>query len=209
MKKFAILILVISGFTLGSMRLVNGQQANLESPPVTPEFTMSGITNVIDGIEVPQEVLEYVQLTYDGHAVTKAQRTVRDGQNVYRLRVDRDDLQNDYSSFSLIFSTDWKLLGRERAEVPKPKPEPVKVKPQDKPKPENEDKPQQERPKPEQENEDKPVGGSGGGTESTGQTSEEETEETTDSESSTGTQTDDDTGSEAATEPSETTETAQ
>lgn len=177
MKKIAILVLVVSGFTFGSMRLVSGQQASLESPAITPEFTMSGVTSVIDGIEIPQEVLEYVQLTYDGHAVTKAEKTARDGQDVYRLRVDRDDVLNDYSSFSLIFSKEWKLLGREKAEVPKPKPQPAPVERLTKPDPDEKEKPEQNPPKPKQESDVKPVGGQGGSLE------EEKKEEVSEQES--------------------------
>lgn len=193
MKKFAILVLVISGFTFGSMRLVNGQQASLESPQVTPEFKMSGITNVIDGIEIPQEVLEYVQLTYDGHAVTKAEKTVRDGQEVYRLRVDRDDVINDHSSFSLLFSKDWKLLGRERAEVPKPQPQPAQVERQPKPEPEEKEKPEQ---KP--ESNDKPEGGRGGGSEPAEQQEENEESESETDEEEAGSESDTDTSAQAS-----------
>lgn len=193
MKKIAILILVVSGFVFGSMRLVSGQQANLESPPITPEFTMSGVTSVIDGIEIPQEVLEYVQLTYDGHAVTKAEKTVREGLDVYRLRVDRDDIQNDYTSFSLIFSRDWKLLGKEKAEVPVPKPQPTPKERQVKPESEEKEKPEYKPPKPEPESENKPEGGQGGGAGTTEEQEATTEPDTTGTTSETSTQADDNT----------------
>ena len=149
MKKFAILAFVLLGTTFGGIQIANGQQADLQSTEVQPEFRTGNLSSMIDDIEVPYDVLEYVQLTYDGHAVTKAERVVRNGEQLYKLRVDRDDQLTDYNSIALLFTMDWKLIGTERAATPPPppiaKPEVPKPENENPERPRDEDKPEQQR----------------------------------------------------------------
>lgn len=159
-KKLAILTIAVLGTSFGGMSVVNGQQGGVESTPVQSTFTTANMTSVIDDIEIPYEVLEYVQLTYDGHAVTKAEKVIRNGQDVYKLRVDRDDQINDNESIALLYSMTWKLIGNERAEAPpapRIDPEPKKVEPT------NNDKPTERQPAAEQKpvEKPKPEGGRG------------------------------------------------
>lgn len=134
-----------------------------QQPQPDTQFKMSQMTSTLDGIDIPHAVLDYVQLTYEGHAVTKAERTIMNGREAYRLRVDRDDLANDYKSFTLLFDGKWQLFGKEELVAPpppKPKPQPKPVKPQ-------QDKKEKPEPK-EREQDDKETqdsGGSGAGVE--------------------------------------------
>lgn len=74
-------------------------------------------SSVIDGIEVPYEVLEYAQMKNQGYAVTKVVRSSRDGEPAYQLRVDNDDQLYDDSCIFLWYGMDWKLLGESKANV--------------------------------------------------------------------------------------------
>lgn len=100
-----ILSLVFSLVNVGiSQQVDNTQVAQTQTmPPAT-----------IDDILVPYKVLEYAQMTYPGHAVTKVKKTIRDGQEVYRLRVDNDSIPDDYESIHLYYSMQWKLLAEEK-----------------------------------------------------------------------------------------------
>lgn len=132
--------------------------AGAQQPQPDTEFKMSQMTSTLDGIDIPHAVLDYVQLTYEGHAVTKAERTVMNGREAYRLRVDRDDVANDYVSFTLLFDNKWQLFGKEELVAPPPpKPQPKPVKPQQE---------EKEKPKPEpkeEKEEERESGGSGAG----------------------------------------------
>jgi len=86
--------------------------------------------------------LEYVQFQYIGHAVTKADKEVRNGKEVYILRVDDDDLLDDYKSIILLYDMKWKLIGEEKlTPPPAPAPTPAPVESNDK-----EKKPPAEKP---------------------------------------------------------------
>ena len=137
MKKLLTASIITAAFfavVLSDPSVVSAQEAQ----PAT-QFKMSEMVSTVDGIQIPHAVLDYVQLTYDGHAVTEAERTVMNGREAYRLRVDRDDLANDYASFTLLFDAKWQLFGKEElTPPPKPQPKPVqqKEKEKEKPKPE-------------------------------------------------------------------------
>jgi hypothetical protein len=103
--------------------LVNGQAAVQQNPD--QQFRQTRLTSTIDDIEIPQGLLEYIQFYFEGHAVTKAEKINRGGNQLYRLRVDRDDVPNDYSSFLLVFDMEWKFLNFEK-QAPPPAPKPPK-----------------------------------------------------------------------------------
>lgn len=131
--------------------------AGAQQPQPDTQFKMSQMTSTLDGIDIPHAVLDYVQLTYEGHAVTKAERTVMNGREAYRLRVDRDDVANDYVSFTLLFDNKWQLFGKEDLVAPPPKLQQKPVKPQQE---------EKEKPKPEpkeEKEEERESGGSGAG----------------------------------------------
>lgn len=86
----------------------------------------TGAVITIDNIQIPEEILMYVQLKYQGFSVVKAEKSVRNGGEIYRLRVDNDDQMKDGEGFYLIFDQGWRQIGEEKA-VPPPKP--VEVKP--------------------------------------------------------------------------------
>lgn len=75
-------------------------------------------SELIDGIKVPYGVLAYVQIKYQGHAVTQARKAMKDGKQIYSLRVDRDTASNDYKSFYLLFDLKWSLIGKQKMSPP-------------------------------------------------------------------------------------------
>lgn len=60
----------------------------------------------------------YAQLQYEGSAVTKVEKINRDGKELYRLRVDKDDVADDYNSIYLIYDMKWLLVGEEKGKAP-------------------------------------------------------------------------------------------
>ena len=96
---------------------------------------------VIDGVAVPFEVQMSIQLKYQGHAVTKIAVVSHNGEQAYRLRVDRDDVPDDYESIYLYYDMKWQYIDDKKmappaqpafkseppkpASVQKPEPEPA------------------------------------------------------------------------------------
>jgi hypothetical protein len=118
------LLVIFNGFAGFSLKAQEATPQNTDR-----QFRQSKLSSTLDGIEIPQDLLEYIQYYFEGHAVTKAEKIRRSGQELYRLRVDRDDLLNDYSSFLLVFDLEWKFLQFEKqAPPPAPKPKPAKEK---------------------------------------------------------------------------------
>ncbi len=107
---------LIVGVLIGTLLFAASANANTpETAIVTPHKPPP---SMIDGIEIPYEVLEYAQLKYQGYAVTQASRTFHGGQAVYQLRVDRDDIPDDYDSIILLYDMKWKLIADERMVAP-------------------------------------------------------------------------------------------
>jgi hypothetical protein len=132
MKKFVFGSLVATVLTVSSLSVVGGQEPAIV-PPTEVNTTPGMLTNMIDDINVPWEILEYVQMKYEGHAVTKAEKINRFGKELYKLRVDRDSEATDYDSIALLFDMQWKLVGEEKYAMPPPpppKPAPAPVQPQ-------------------------------------------------------------------------------
>ncbi len=172
---------IIAGFAVLSSFTLVGGQSDPVSPPVQVRTTPGSLSNMIDEVDVPWEILEYIQMKYEGHAVTKADRVTRGTSELYRLRVDRDDIATDYESIAVLFDMKWRLIGEEKyATPPPPPPQPSIVKPQEKPK-EVEDKKKPEKPAEAPVETEPAEGGLGAGTEPViedGGTPAEETTET-------------------------------
>lgn len=119
MKKLIVTILAIA--TVG----MTGT-AVADSAPVTDQTnTASSLaTETINDIAIPTDVLIYVQTHYQGYAVTQASKTMRDGKQVYSLRVDPNDVTTDYDGFYLLYDSTWKLMGEEKMAPPAPKTDP-------------------------------------------------------------------------------------
>jgi hypothetical protein len=123
MKRIFIGGLITVLMVIGSFSVVGGQTEPI-SPPTEVRTTPGRLTNMIDDIDVPWEILEFVQMKYEGMAVTKAEKIKRNGTEIYRLRVDRDDIPTDYESLAVLFDMQWKFLGDEKYASPPPKPAP-------------------------------------------------------------------------------------
>lgn len=144
MKKFIICTLL-----LGTVFISTPAQANAPETASTVPHKLP--SSMIDGIEVPFEVLDYAQMKYQGYAVTQVRKVYRGNEQVYRLRVDRDDIPDDYDSIILLYSLKWKLIGDEKMVAP------AATRPVAQPSPD------EEKTKPKRQgSEEKPDGGRGG-----------------------------------------------
>lgn len=128
--KLAILAgLTIGLLSLSGVALADKHAANGQLPPTNPSTRR--LSSTIDDIDIPFDVLNYIQTEYMGHTVTQARRITRNGQQAYQLRVDRDDVANDNDSFYLIYDSNWKLIsGKEKVQSSPPPPQQPKPKEQ-------------------------------------------------------------------------------
>lgn len=122
-------------------------QAEDGSNQATMQASFDMGSTLINGIDVPFEVLMYAQLEYQGHAVTYAEKVTWNGQAAYRLRVDRDIYRDDYDSFYLYFDMGWNLLRDEKLQAlptppPAPEPQPATPAPESETQTEPEPKPE-------------------------------------------------------------------
>lgn len=132
--------LITTGLIIATLGVSGNALAN--TPPDKPTGSITGSSaatmpaSIINDISVPYEVLMYAQLQYEGSAVTKADKINRDGKELYRLRVDKDDVADDYNSIYLIYDMKWLLVGEEKGKAPPvkkielaPAPKPTEVTP--------------------------------------------------------------------------------
>lgn len=143
------------------------ENAVTEDPRMNPNEWR--VVSAIDGIEVPEEILIQIQMDYPGHAATKASKINRNGQELYALRIDRDDNPSDYDSFYLLYNADWQSVGKEDQVAPqpvfRPEPEPqqpAETGPQTPETPETPEPSEPEEPPVEEPNPDEGGDGSGG-----------------------------------------------
>lgn len=123
MKKLILACLISAVIGYGSSASANSQATSGQLPPTNP--TTHRLSSTIDDIDIPFDVLNYIQTEYMGHTVTKARRIARNGQQAYQLRVDRDDVANDSDSFYLIYDSNWKLIsGKEKVQSSPPPQQP-------------------------------------------------------------------------------------
>jgi hypothetical protein len=124
MKKLLIILGAVGIFSFNSMGTASSQEAENATVPSTGEAMFEMPPSMIDDIEVPNDVLMYVQMEYQGHAVTKASKISRNGGEVYRLLVDSDDKLYNNEFIYLLYDLNWQLIGEEKNQ-----PAPVEVKP--------------------------------------------------------------------------------
>ncbi|MBW3568890.1 hypothetical protein KY385_02050 [Candidatus Parcubacteria bacterium] len=99
----------------------------------------SFLSTVIDNVPVPYDVLIYAQMKYQGHAVTEVKQISLSDRQVYQLRVDDDDVLNDYTGIHLIYDTGWNLLDQKKLTPPPPVVVPEQEDEEDEPKPQKPD----------------------------------------------------------------------
>lgn len=114
--------LITTGLIIATLGVSGNAVAN--TPPAKPTGFITGSSaaampaSIINNISVPYEVLMYAQLQYEGSAVTQVDKIKRDGKELYRLRVDKDDVADDYNSVYLIYDMRWMLVGEEKSKAP-------------------------------------------------------------------------------------------
>lgn len=114
--------LITTGLVIATLGVSGNAVAN--TPPDKPTGLITGSSaatmpaSIINNISVPYEVLMYAQLQYEGSAVTQVDKIKRDGKELYRLRVDKDDVADDYNSVYLIYDMKWLLVGEEKSKAP-------------------------------------------------------------------------------------------
>jgi len=99
---------VVAAFTIFNLSSMVGA----DTVQTTPVVTFSGMTSNIDDIEIPIEVLMDLQMEFQGQAVNQAKKMRINGNDVYRLRVDRDSETNDHDKDTkyVYYDMSWKRL---------------------------------------------------------------------------------------------------
>lgn len=123
MKRLLITTLTLSAFLFGGMHIAGAQTstANVAPPPET-EIGKSNQTATVDDINIPYEIIFFIEEKYPGHAVTQASKVSHEGKEAFRLRIDRDDVSSDYEGFYLLFNAKWSFISDQKiTEPPKPK----------------------------------------------------------------------------------------
>lgn len=118
MKRLIIFALIVALLGFGGHTLA-------DTPPTTEnDISPQGWrpVSVIDGVEVPEEILLEVQMEHQGYAVVKALKTRRSGQTAYMLRLESGNRAQ--RAFYLLYDQAWVAIGREEV-VPKPEPVPT------------------------------------------------------------------------------------
>jgi type IV secretory pathway VirB10-like protein len=127
--------------TIATLALTGARTDVVAAQEAPPTDRKIAFTSVVDGVKVPIDVLIHAQTEHQGHAVTEVHEFTRSSDKLYRLRVDRDSVPDDYESLYLIYDKDWKLLNEEDiAAPPKPKVEHRKPEPTEKPAEDDADK---------------------------------------------------------------------
>ena len=171
-------LLMVSGTALLALSLSNPAAA---TAPVTSAQTADQASQqaaagdqptmmiVIDGVAVPFDVQMGIQLKYQGHAVTKVAVVSHNGEQAYRLRVDRDDIPDDFDSIYLYYDMNWQYIDDKKMAPPAQpafKPEPPRQAPMPpKPKPAPAPEPPAPAQKPVNIEQGAEVGGRGGSAE--------------------------------------------
>jgi len=121
---FGILLLVATMLVIITSNFSKELYANPSTNyNVMPDNTSTSarIPEYIDNVLVPGEVIDYVHLKYQGHAITQVIETIRDGEPVYILRVSSDTNPTYLNSIFLLYDTEWKLIGDETIQPPAPR----------------------------------------------------------------------------------------
>ncbi len=116
MRRLIVLGVATVLLALTNVAVLDSVGAQTDQTVVSAAATHNLPTSVIDDIEVPYEVLDYVHMTYQGHAVINAHKLRRGGQEVYRLQIAADEKSID--SIYLFYDMNWQLLGDEKFAPP-------------------------------------------------------------------------------------------
>lgn len=108
----AAITLAVANVTV--LHSVGAQSDPGASPPAAAPHEMP--VSFIDDIAIPYDVLDYVHMTYQGHAVIHAHKMRRGGQEVYRLQIASDEKSSQ--SIYLFYDMNWQLLGDEPVAAP-------------------------------------------------------------------------------------------
>jgi hypothetical protein len=105
---------ILVTFFVGTMsEELYANTSTADNTPIKINDTTVRIPEYIDGIEIPGSVIVYVHTKYQGHAITQAIKTTRDGQPVYILRVSSDSNSTYENSLFLLYDNSWNLIGDE------------------------------------------------------------------------------------------------
>jgi len=121
---FGILLLVATMLVIITSNFSKELYANPDTNYNAASDNMSKdarIPEYIDNVLIPGEVIDYVHLKYQGHAITQVIETIRDGEPVYILRVSSDTNPTYLNSVFLLYDAEWKLIGDETIQPPTPK----------------------------------------------------------------------------------------
>jgi hypothetical protein len=110
MKRIFAAVLTVIALSISNAAVATTPGSSSQTPEKLP-------SSIVDGIEVPFEVLDYAQMKYQGHAVTRAEKIFWNGRQVYRLWVDNSDVA-DGDSRMLLYDMNWRLLGDDKVAAP-------------------------------------------------------------------------------------------
>jgi hypothetical protein len=136
MKKLILFGSTLIILSLSSSIQVNSQQA--DNTATTAQITALDMPpSVIDGIEVPNDVVMSIQMEYPGHAVTKAAKVSRGETTLYQLTVDQDDQLYNNKLIYVFYDMNWEWLRDERFTPTQIEAKPQKEEKKDEEKPED------------------------------------------------------------------------
>jgi hypothetical protein len=113
MKKLMLFGSMLIILSLSHTTGVNSQQADYTASQ-SQTVALDMPPSVIDGIEVPNDVLMSIQMEYPGHAVTKATKVSRGRTTLYQLTVDQDDQLYNNRLIYVFYDVNWQLVRSER-----------------------------------------------------------------------------------------------
>ncbi len=130
MRRLLVTAITASTFLFGGMHIVDAQTAtNAVAPPPATEIGKSNQTATVDDINIPYEIIFFIEEKYPGHAVMQASKVIHNGSAAYRLRIDRDDIVRPNEGTLLLFDANWAFVSDQKLIAP-PEPKKEDIKPQ-------------------------------------------------------------------------------
>jgi hypothetical protein len=114
MKKLLLFGVLLSLVILSNSIKAGSQQVDKTNASVVEAVVFEMPDSVIDGIPVPHEILMYVQMEYQGYAVTKANKVTQGSGTFYQLLVDNDDQPYNGLVIYLLYDTNWQLVSEQK-----------------------------------------------------------------------------------------------
>lgn len=129
MKKLWIVAAVISLVGFGTLAAGNQPTAaQVGQAPVSTD-----LTELINNIPVPYQVLLDAQMEHPGFAVMNAEKISRNGSERYRLHIQGSDQSISRTNLYLMYDMEWRLTGEETFVASPPvfhEPEPTEPQPE-------------------------------------------------------------------------------